>query len=271
VNSPKATLTFFPKDAWWLPEVAISFGKSFFTQDPRIGAAIQQTPTGAPEAVDPVETARSYQLVVSKRLHNTDLKMTLGHETQGAVSGTIDADTGLQQDQGPGRIRYMAIALRQYFRFGSFQASFEQADARDLDSGQVTPEAPRVIGDLTWTYQKLPFHIQAKGEFEYVGRKVLGNGCNENTPDDLDSYCLGVANKEFRLALSRPFLDGKFNVGVNMTIARGYTGQTTERFAIDNRPGVTGSLPVPGNPIAEVAGVRIPSYASVSLTYRFGR
>ena len=83
-----------------------------------------------------------------------------------------------------------------------------------------------MIGDLIWTYQKLPFHLQAKGEFEYVGRKVVGNGCNESNPDDLNSYCLGVPNKEFRLALARPFLEGKINVGVNMMIARGYTGQT---------------------------------------------
>jgi len=111
----------------------------------------------------------------------------------------------------------------------------------------------------------------AKGEFEYVGRKVVGFGCNERTPDNLDSYCLGVPNREFRLALSRPFLNGRINLGLNMAIARGFTGQTTENFAIDNKPGYTGPLPVPDNPIAEVVGVRMPSYASVNFTYRFGR
>jgi hypothetical protein len=271
LNSPKATLTFFPKDSWWIPEVALSFGKSFFTEDPRIGAAVQQTPTGAPIGVEPVEIARSYQFVASERIHRTELKLTLGHETQTAEYGKIDPDTGLQFDLGPGRIRYLAATLRQNFSYGSFQATFEQADARDLDTGQVLPEAPRLIGDFTWTYRKLPFHLQAKGEFEYVGRKVAGNGCNENTPNDLDSYCLGVPNKEFRLALSRPFLNGKINLGVNMMIARGYTGQTTENFATDYKPGYLGPLPVPDNPIAEVVGVRIPSYASVNFTYRFGR
>jgi len=271
LNSPKATLTFFPKDSWWVPEVAVSFGKSFFTEDPRIGAAVQQTPTGAPEAVDPVETARSYQLVAIERFHNTEVRLTLGRETQSAEYGKIDPDTGLQSDLGPGRIRYVAATLRQSFSFGSLQATFEQADARDLDSGQVTPEAPRLIGDLSWTYQKLPFHLQAKGEFEYVGRKVVGNGCNESNPDDLTSYCLGVPNEEFRLALARPFLNGKINVGVNMMIARGYTGQTVENFATDRQPGYVGPLPVPDNPVAEVVGVRIPSCASVNVTYRFGR
>jgi hypothetical protein len=262
LNSPKASLTFFPKDSWWLPEVAVSFGKSFFTEDPRIGSAMQ------PEAVDPVETARSYQLVASRSFHQTEVKLTLGRETQTAEYGKIDPDTGLQFDLGPGRIRYLAATLRQNFSYGSFQATFEQADARDLDSGQVTPEAPRMIGDFIWTYQKLPFHLQAKGEFEYVGRKVVGNGCD---PADLTSYCLGVPNKEFRLAVARPFLEGKINVGVNAMLASGYTGQTTENFATDYVPGYVGPLPVPDNPIAEVVGVRIPSYASLNFTYRFGR
>jgi hypothetical protein len=47
------------------------------------------------------------------------------------------------------------------------------------------------------------------------------------------------------------------NVGVNFLIASGYTGQTTENlYASDDQ---------------EVVGVRIPSYASVTFTYRFGR
>jgi hypothetical protein len=274
VNSPKATVTLFPEESWYVPEVALSFGKSFFTEDPRMGSAIgQQTATGSPAVVDPVETARSYQLVVSKRFGNTDLKLTLGHETQTAEYGKIDPDTGLQFDLGPGRIRYMAATVSQGFRWGQLLATIEQADARDLDTGQVTPEAPRLIGDLSATYRKLPFHLQAKGEFEYVGRKVVGNGCDENNPNDLSSYCLGVPNKEFRLSVVRPFLEGRIDVGVNMMIARGYTGQTTENFATNYRPGQVGLVhgAVPANPVSEVVGVRIPSYASLNFTYRFGR
>ncbi len=56
-----------------------------------------------------------------------------------------------------------------------------------------------------------------------------------------------------------------------MMIASGYTGQTTENFARNYAPGYMGPLPVPDNPIAEVVGVRIPSYASLNFTYRFGR
>ncbi len=270
LNSPKAALTFFPKDSWWIPEVAVSFGKSFFTEDPRLGAAIgQSTATGRPGYVGAVETARSYQLAASKRVHATDLRVTLGHETQSAEFGKIDPDTGLRSYLGPGRIRYIAVTLRQALSHGSFQATFEQANARDLNSGQVTPEAPRLIGDFSWTYQKLPFHLQAKGEFEYVGRNVVGDGCDENS--SLTSYCRGVPNEEFRLAITRPFLEGKINAGINLMMAHGYTGQTVENFSTNYSPGYIGPLPVPANPVAEVVGVRMPSYATVNFTYNFGR
>lgn len=275
LNSPKATITIVPEASWYVPMIAVSFGKSFFTEDPREGSALN-----GPTAVDPVETARSYQLVASKTLRQTDLKLTLGHETQSAEYGKIDPDQGLQFDLGPGRIRYLAFTVRQSFAHGALLATFEQADARLVNTSfSIVPEAPRLIGDLTGTYQKLPFHLQAKGEFEYVGRKVVGNGCSESSylsgdPLALKYYCLGVANKEFRLAVSRPFLEGRLNVGVNTLMATGWTGQTTENFALYPVPGQSGiglNGLVPGNPVNEVVGVRIPSYASVNLTYRFGQ
>jgi hypothetical protein len=102
--------------------------------------------------------------------------------------------------------------------------------------------------------QKLPFRLQARGEFEYVAANPLGTGCN---PDNLNAECLGVAVKEFRGAVVRPFVNNRLDVGINFLVARGYTGQTTETF----QP----------SPIPDVVGVRIPSYASISFTYKFGR
>jgi hypothetical protein len=273
VNSPKATITFVPEESWYVPLFAFSFGKSFFTEDPREGSAL-----AGPTSVDPVETARSYQMVASKTFHKTDLKLTLGHETQTAEYGKIDPDQGLQFDLGPGRIRYLAFTVRQSFTNGALLATFEQADARlvDVATASIVPEAPRLIGDLTAMYQKLPFHLQAKGEFEYVGQKVVGTSCDASQPlTGGTGYCLGVPNKEFRLALARPFLDGRVNVGVNMLVASGWTGQTTENFAAASvygpgKVGIGSDGLVPADPVNEVVGVRIPSYASVSLTYRFG-
>ena len=276
LSSPKATLAFVPNPSWLAPLISVSFGKSFFTEDPREGTALS-----GPTTVDPVETARSYQLVASKTIHKTDVKLTLGHETQSAEYGKIDPDQGLQFDLGPGRIRFLAATVRQTLAYGSLEATFEQADARLVGTSySVVPEAPRLIGDLIGTYQKLPFHLQAKGEFEYVGRKVVGNGCNENSylsgdPNALNVYCLGIPNKEFRFAAARPFLDGRINVGVNAMIATGWTGQTVENFAAAGvyGPGLVGLASnglVAANPVSEVVGVRIPSYASVNLTYHFG-
>ena len=116
-----------------------------------------------------------------------------------------------------------------------------------------SPEAPRTIFDLLGTVQKLPFHLQAKGEFEYVGRKPLGTGCSALNSN---AECIGIPVKEFRGALVRPFLNGRLDAGINFLVARGYTGQTTENFFPSD--------------IQEVVGVRIPSYASLTFTYRFG-
>ncbi len=277
LNSPKATLTFVPDPGWLAPLVSLSFGKSFFTEDPREGTALD-----GPTSVDPVETARSYQLVASKTIDKTEVKLTLGHETQSAEYGKIDPDQGLQFDLGPGRIRFLAATLRQSLPAGSVQVTFEQADARLVSTSySVVPEAPRLIGDVTGAYQRLPWRLQIKGEFEYVGRKVVGQGCSETSylsgdPNALSYYCLGVPNKELRLAAARPFLHGRFNIGVNTMIASGWTGQTTENFAIagvyaPGAVGLGGNGLVAGNPVNEVVGVRIPSYASVNLTYRLAR
>ena len=148
----------------------------------------------------------------------------------------------------------MTLAVRHIFALGSIQASISKADARDLDSGDPTPEAPRTIFDFLGTIQKLPLHLEAKGEFEFVGRKPLGTGCDSQ---NLNAECTGSPVREFRGALVRPFLNGRLDTGVNFLIARGYTGQTTENFYPSR--------------IQEVVGVRIPSYASVSFTYKFGQ
>jgi hypothetical protein len=245
VNSPKATVSFVPKESWFLPLISLSFGQSFFTNDPRIGTG-DTPPT-------PVNTAHSYQLVASKTFYKTDIRVTLGHVTTSQTLGQLNADTGLQEAQGPGRLRFMTIAVRRSFSQGSLLATFSKADARDLDSGQPTPEAPRSIFDLLGTIQRLPYRLQAWGEFEYVAAKPLGTGCLS----DPNAECVGVPVKEFRAAVIRPFMNGRLTVGVNMLIASGHTGQTLETFAPSNVP--------------ELAGVRIPSYASGTLTYRFVR
>ena len=167
VNSPKATVSFLPRQTWWIPLLSASFGQAFFTEDPRIG-----TGTGAGS---PVATAHSYQLVASKTISNTDLKLTLGHVTTSQELAKIDPDTGLQENQGPGRLKFFTAAVRHSFSQGSILATFSKADARVIDSGQPTPEAPRTIFDLLANTQRLPLKLQARGEFEYVGSKTIGH------------------------------------------------------------------------------------------------
>ena len=244
VNSPKATVSIIPGSTRWAPLVAASAGESFFTEDPRIGTGTRRGTS--------VSRAHSYQLAASKLISGTDMRLTLGQVTTAAQLAKIDPDTGLQENQGPGRLRFLTAALRHNFDVGSVLVTFSKADARDIRTGQPTAEAPRTILDVLGETQKLPMRLQAKGEFEYVGAKPLGTGCNP----DPGAQCVGVAVREFRAAIARPFQEGKINVGVNLLVASGFTGQTLETFY----PSAT----------SEATGVRIPSYASVSFTYRFG-
>lgn len=223
VDSPKATVTLGP--------LSFSYGQSFFTNDPRIG-------NGSGPGT-PVSRAHSYQVAASKTLLGTDFRVTLGHITQEQSLGKIDPDTGLQEDVGPSRNRYVSAAARRYFPGGFFEVTASKADARDLTAGAPIPEAPRFIFDVSGAFDRLPRHLHARAEYELVGRKPLGDGF------------VGVPVKEFRGSVSRSLRGGRMDVGLNFLVARGYTGQTVE--------------------LDQVAGVRLPSYASVSYSYHFLR
>jgi Carboxypeptidase regulatory-like domain len=240
VNSPKATIGLIAPASLPLPSVAFSFGQAFFTNDPRIG-------NGSARGT-PVSRAHAYQMVISKTFLNTDFRVTLARVTQEESLAKIDPDTGLQFNEGPSRDRYITVSARHYFRGGLLQASVSKADARDLSDGTPIPEAPRTIVDVLGTLDRLPWQVHARGEFEEVGSKALGDGF------------VGVPVREFRGALARRFGE-RLQVGVDFLIASGYTGQTTEVLA----------LPGEGEPFERVVGVYLPSYATVSFSYRFGR
>lgn len=241
LNSPKATLAILPPENLRLPSVSFSFGQTFFTNDPRIGVGT------LPGSL--INQAHGYQLVVSETVLRTDFRITLGHTTQEASLAKIDPDTGLQFDEGPSRNRYVTASAQHRFRAGLLQASVSKADARDLFDGTPVPEAPRLIVDALGTLDRMPFQLHARAEFEEVGPKPLGDGF------------VSVPVREFRAALVRSFRGGRIQVGVHLEIASGYTGQTTEVLA----------LPDEGEPFERVVGVRIPSYATASFSYRFGR
>jgi hypothetical protein len=239
VNNPKATLTLVPPGRKVLPMVSFSYGQTFFTNDPRIGMGSAQGSL--------ISRAHAYQLVLSKTIYGTDFRVTLGHVTKEQSLAKIDPDTGLQFDEGPSLNRYITVAARHYFRHGLLQGSVSKADARDLSDGTPVPEAPRLILDFLGTWDRLPFGLHARAEFEEVGRKPLGDGF------------ISVPVKEFRGALVRRFHDGRIEASVNFLIASGYTGQTTEVLALAGE----------GDPFERAVGVYIPSYATASLTYHF--
>lgn len=70
-------------------------------------------------------------------------------------------------------------------------------------------------------------------------------------------FWIGVPVKEFRIAVLRSF--ERMSVGANLFVATGYTGQSTEVLAL---PGETA-------PFERIVGVRLPSYVSISWSYRY--
>jgi hypothetical protein len=239
VNSPKATLSLLPPEKFVLPGLSFSFGQTFFTNDPRIGIG------SAPGT--PVSRAHSWQLVTAKTIWGTDFRLTLGRVTQEQSLAKIDPDTGLQYYEGPSRNRYLTASARRRFRGVFLQALVSKADARDLTDGLPLPQAPRTILSFMGALDRLPWRLQARAEYEQVGRKPLGDGF------------VSVPVREFRGALVRPFRNGKMTAGINFLIANGYTGQTTEVLALSGE----------GEPFERVVGVRAPSYVTASYTYRF--
>ncbi len=239
VNSPKGTLTLSPPEtSSYLPTVAYSYGQSFHINDPRIGTTAMMGGTI-------VSKARSNQLVVSKIIDQTELRVTLEHVTTAQQLARISNDTGLQQDEGPGLIKSLTITARRNFPYGFVQALYSRADARDRLTGLPTPEAPRLIWDVLATTSKLPLSLVARGEYEQVGRKPLG-----------DSF-VAVPVREFRGAVIRPFRSSGIDLGLNVFVASGYGGQTLE------------TLPGPGvdTPFEQVTGFPLKSYVSASVTY----
>jgi len=243
INSPKETITFLPPaSSSYLPSISLSYGQSFHLSDPRIGTTAIQGGTI-------VSKARSYQLVVSKTVARTEFRVTLQHVTTAQQLARISNDTGLQEDVGPGVLKSLAVTARRNFSHGFVQGLFARADARDRLTGEPTPEAPRLIWGLLGTMDRLPFHLLARGEYEEVGRKPLGDGF------------VAVPVREFRGALIRPFASQGVDIGVNFFIASGYGGQTLETLA----------LPGAGSAFERITGLPLKSYVTASFTYRFRR
>jgi len=157
----------------------------------------------------------------------------------------IDPDTGLQEDVGASTNRVIVASVQRNFSHGAFYFSYAQADARELSTGEPIPEAPRLILDSVASIDRLPFGVRARGEFEYIRAKPLGDGI------------VGVPVYEGRGAVLRPFYRNRMSVGVNFLIGSGFTGQTLE--TIPTQP--------PLCPVECVVGVPLKSYVSLSWTY----
>jgi hypothetical protein len=220
-----------------IPTLSFSSGEALHTNDPRIG---EGTSRGMP-----IATSRAYQLLAAESLAGTEFRLTLSRTANSQELAKIDPDTGLQEDVGPSLVRALTLSLNRRFSFGSLQATFARVQAKERLTGQSIPEAPRLIWDLSATTAHLPARLRVSGEFEYVGRKPLGDGFT------------AVPVCEIRGSLTRSFHSNVFEGGIHFLLASGYTGQTPETLQLPHAMVAT----------EQVVGVRNPSYAGISFTY----
>src|SRR5260370_388835 len=199
---PKATLTLFPQANGFLPAVAVSYGEAFHTSDPRIGTGRKPPSFFAP--------SRAIQLRFSKDIKQYQFNLTLRRTSNSQELAKIDPDTGLQIDVGPSLNRSIVVSVQRNFSRGAFYVSFAQADARDTITRAPVPEAPRLIWDAVASVNRLPWKLQARGEFEFVRAKPLGDGF------------VGVPVYEVRGAVLRPFLNRRMSLCSNFLISSGH-------------------------------------------------
>ena len=281
-EEPKATVTWSPGagPARWLPSASFSIGQAFFTEDPRINLAPSATGTGAEALANPFERSHAVQLVLDKDFAGTDVRVTGGWATMTATLAKIDPDNGSADDLGPSTLKFLTANAHHQFSFGTLQAVFSKADARLKTfigiPGTVVPEAPRTIFDVLTTLDKLPGHLHGRGEYEYVSHKFLDTG-NSQHPVQYEAIPVG----EVRMALVRPFLDGRLELGVDGMVARGYTGQTTETLAPSWTLGQTPYCAPGSGPTGDYndfdcgtneqsVGIRMVSWVGGSISWRFG-
>ena len=299
--APKATLAWTPGtgSAHWLPSASFSLGQAFFTQDPRISVkGTTSGPTGAAALPSPFERSHSMQLVLEKEFSGTDVRVTVARTTTTETLGKIDPDNGAPFDLGPGNLKFLTANVRHQFSgYGSVQAVFSKADARVLNEFSSDPgwnpnvssgwnptvECPRTIFDGLVTLDKLPLGLHMRGEYEYVGHKILDAANSQDGEKRLEA----IPVDETRLAVVRTFLNSRLEVGANGMMVRGYTGQTTETIAPlssgaawqvgDGIPycpagsGPSGALNDFDCGTSEwPVGIRMVSFVGGSISWRFG-
>jgi Carboxypeptidase regulatory-like domain len=237
LTSPRATVSFQLPSHPNAPVFAFSSGEAFHTNDPRIGL-------GAAHGT-PIAGSHANQFAATESVFRTRFRLSFVRVSNSQEFARIDPDTGLQEDVGPSLVRALTFSAQRHFSFGFFQGTFARAQAKDRLTAHDVPEAPRLICDVSGTILRLPARLRASGEFEYVGRKPLGDGFT------------AVPVLEIRGSLTRSFHSELFEAGVHFLLASGYTGQTLETLQLSNET----------MPMERVVGVRNQSYAGLSFIY----
>jgi hypothetical protein len=171
--------------------------------------------------------------------------MALVRVSNSSQLARLDPDTGLQENVGASLVRSLMISVRHRSSLATWQATFARANSIETTTREQLPEAPRLIWDFSATSIRLPASFKASAEFEYVGRKPLGNGF------------IGTAEKTLQGQVIRSFGE-RLEAGLNLVLANGFSGQTLETLSLPNEPA----------PFERIVGIRKASFVGVTFSYR---
>ena len=237
ITSPRGTLNLHAPGSTSLPTLTFSYGRAFHTNDPR-------TRTGSGKT-EPFSSSRAYELAITQSISRTDLRLALVRVSNSSQLARLDPDTGLQENIGASLVRSLMISARHRSSFATLQATFARANSIETTTRELLPEAPRLIWDFSATSIRLPASFKASAEFEYVGRKPLGEGF------------IARAEKTLNAQVIRS-LGERLDAGLNLVLANGFSGQTLETLSLPDEP----------VPFERIVGIRKASFVGVTFSYR---
>src|SRR5438552_1368435 len=92
----------------------------------------------------PMAMSHANQFVATESVLGARLRLSLVRVSNSQELAKIDPDTGLQQRVGPSLVQALTVSAQRHFSFGSLQATFDRAQAKNRLTGQDVPEAPPV-------------------------------------------------------------------------------------------------------------------------------
>ena len=261
------------------PSASFSIGQAFFTEDPRISVA-NPSATGPAAAGFSLRALPLRAIGAGKGILRNGCARDVGPDNDHRDSGQDRSRQWLSRRPGT---RHAQVSHRQcapplqlrHTAGGFLQGRRAPGNASTEFLARLRPKrrAPSSMLLQRWTSCLWACTAAANTS---MWATSFWTWATRSTQSNYEAIPVG----ETRMAVVRPFLNGRLELGVNGMVARGYTGQTTETFA----PGLAwAQRPIAHRDPARQArsndfdcgtkelsvGIRMVSWVGGSISWRF--